>query len=288
MSAIGGRIGFMQGRLSLLVKGRIQAFPAEHWREEFAAAEALGLRLMEWTLDQEGLRENPLCTAEGRREIRGLCAAHGLSVPSLTGDCFMQAPFWKAEGERRAALLGDLRLVLEAAADLGVAWVVVPLVDDGRVEDDRQRDSLLRGLAEVQGLLGPPGPAILFESDLPPAALAAFVAPLDPRRFGVNYDIGNSAALGFDPAREMASFGHRVRNVHVKDRVLGGTTVPLGAGAADLRGAVRALAGAGYRGNYILQTARAADGNHAAALARYRDMTAAWIEEGEHGSALAR
>ena len=67
--------------------------------------------------------------------------------------------------------------------------------------------------------------------------------------------------------------------MHVKDRLLGGTTVPLGTGAADLAKAIRLIEQSGYRGQYILQTARAADGDHAGALARYRDMTVRWIED---------
>ncbi len=34
-----------------------------------------------------------------------------------------------------------------------------------------------------------------------------------------------------------------------------------------------------YNGNYILQTARAKDANHAETLKRYHDMTAAWINQ---------
>ena len=62
--------------------------------------------------------------------------------------------------------------------------------------------------------------------------------------------------------------------MHIKDRVLGGTTVPLGTGSADFETVFAALAKADYRGNYILQTARAQDGNHAGGLCRYRDMAA--------------
>ena len=68
-------------------------------------------------------------------------------------------------------------------------------------------------------------------------------------------------------------------NVHIKDRVRGGTTVPLGTGAADLPRAMKRLRASGYRGRYILQTARAADGDHAGALARYCGMVRAWLAE---------
>ena len=57
MTATLQRIGFMQGRLSALVDGKIQAFPWDAWREEFPRARDLGLTRMEWTIDQERLRE---------------------------------------------------------------------------------------------------------------------------------------------------------------------------------------------------------------------------------------
>ena len=69
---IAERIGFMQGRLSALVDGKIQAFPWNEWREEFPRAKALGLGRMEWTIDQERLRENPLTTESGRGAISRL------------------------------------------------------------------------------------------------------------------------------------------------------------------------------------------------------------------------
>ena len=54
------RIGFMQGRLSPQVDGKIQAFPWQHWRDEFPAAQKLNIPLMEWTLDHDRLtEENP-------------------------------------------------------------------------------------------------------------------------------------------------------------------------------------------------------------------------------------
>ena len=128
------RLGFMQGRLSPLVNGKIQAFPAEHWRDEYPAAEDLGLAMMEWTLDHDGLDANPLMTPSGRADIRALGTRHGVSVETITGDLFMQRPFWKANGGERDARLADFDRVVNAAADLGVRIVVVPLVDNGSVE----------------------------------------------------------------------------------------------------------------------------------------------------------
>lgn len=272
----------MQGRLSPLIEGRIQAFPWPYWQHEFELAGEAGLALMEWTLDQERLHENPLMTASGRAEIDALCRRHGLRIPSLTGDCFMQAPFWKAHGSERASLQDDFLAVANACALAGITTIVVPLVDHGRLDSPEQEDILTGFLMSRIPLFDECGLRIVFESDLGPADLARFIDRLDARWFGVNYDIGNSAALGFDPAQEIAAYGNRICNVHVKDRVLGGTTVALGTGNADFETVFAALGRASYAGNYILQTARAADGNHAAALCRYRDMALDWLDR--HGA----
>ena len=94
----------MQGRLSPQVDGKIQAFPFSCWQGEFASAERSGFSLMEWTLDQDNLYANPLLTTAGQNEIRKLCESHGIMISSLTGDCFMQSPFWKTQGAVRDSL----------------------------------------------------------------------------------------------------------------------------------------------------------------------------------------
>ena len=273
------RIGFMQGRLSAMVDGKIQAFPWNEWREEFPRASALGLTRIEWTIDHDRLRENPLTTAAGQKDILELSQRYALRTASLTGDCFMQAPFWKADGETQKSLVADLDLVLGSCATLGIEFVVIPLVDNGRIESTAQTEALLRVLLDRATSLSKQRVKIVFESDLPPAPLAQFIDKFPREVFGINYDSGNSAALGYDPAEEIPAYAPRILNVHVKDRLLGGTTVPLGTGAADLAKTIRLIEQSGYRGQYILQTARATDGDHAGALAKYRDMTVRWIED---------
>lgn len=272
------RIGFMQGRLSPPIGGRIQAFPWSCWADEFPLAQHHGFRLMEWTLDQDRLYENPLLTPGGQAAIRDLCKQHGLNIGSLTGDCFMQAPFWKTHGAERDRLQQDFRAIVAACAAVGISMIVVPLVDNGRLDTTDQQDVLIGFLKDQSELMLERQVRVVFECDYGPEPLARFIELLDPALFGVNYDIGNSAALGFDPTAELAAYGSRVMNVHIKDRLLGGTTVPLGTGNAAFDAVFAALGSLDYAGNYILQTARSADGNHAEALIRYRDMALGWLQ----------
>jgi len=272
------QIGFMQGRLSSMIDGKIQAFPWDSWRDEFFIARTLHIALMEWTLDYENLYENPLMTEVGRGEIRALCDVNNIQIPSLTGDCFMQAPFWKATGVSRIELEKDFIAVAKSCSELGVLILVVPLVDNGRLSDIEQENELIQFLKSQEIFFLAHKIKIAFESDFSPNELARFIKKLNPAVFGINYDIGNSAALGFDTREEFIKYGKRIINVHVKDRKLGGITVPLGAGNANFDIVFSELSQLNYKGNFILQTVRAVDQEHAEILSKFRDQTANWLK----------
>jgi hexulose-6-phosphate isomerase len=72
----------------------------------------------------------------------------------------------------------------------------------------------------------------------------------------VNYDSGNSAALGYLPDQEFGAYGNRIGSVHIKDRVQGGGTVPLGHGSTDFSAVFENLRRISYSGDFVLQTAR--------------------------------
>ena len=275
-------IGYMQGRLCPMVNGRIQAFPWRDWRTEFPRAQRLGLGLMEWTLDHDRLAENPLMTTQGRNDIRDLSAKYGVRVGSLTGDIFMQTPFWKAiSGAEHQQRLAELDLVLDACADVGIRVIVVPLVDNGAMHNSEHEEVVIDALTTRADRLRRNQSVIAFECDYRPADLARFIGRLPADVCGINLDIGNSAALGYDIEEEIAAYGQRIVNVHIKDRVLGGTTVPLGTGNANVPRALRMLVASGYPGSYVLQTARARDEDHEGTLSRYLQLTRQWLRDAE-------
>ena len=173
----------------------------------------------------------------------------------------MQAPFWQVEGSEREVRTRHFRQVAKACVTVGISLIVVPLVDHGRLESREQEDVLVAVMSGEAKFLTEHGLRVVFESDFPPWELARFIGRLDPAVFGVNYDIGNSASLGFDPAEE---------------------SVPLGTGSANFDAVFAGLGAIGYTGNYVLQTARATDGDDAGVLCRYRDMTVEWIDR--HGA----
>lgn len=260
-----------------MVNGQIQAFPWDDWQDEFKEAHRIGIHNMEWTLDQENLYNNPLMNELGREEIKHLGSTYNVDVISLTGDCFMQAPFWKASGPLKASLIDDFRAIVESCSALNIKIIVVPLVDNGSLASQLEEDELVETLLQESQNLLSSGVTIAFESDFAPANLQRFINRLPSELFGINYDIGNSASLGYDVNDEFLHYGDRVTNIHIKDRPLGATTVPLGLGDADFEAVFKNLREYKYKGNYILQTARDVDGHHGRVIGDYLEMTKNWI-----------
>lgn len=185
----------------------------------------------------------------------------------------MQAPFWKASDSIfRDKLLNDLFAIVEACSSLGVRKIVVPLVDNGSITNARQEKLLIKEFRSINGFLIENNVKILFETDFSPIKTKKFIKNFPVESFGINYDTGNSAALGFSPSLEFSLFHYYIHNIHLKDRLLHGGTVPLGEGHVDFKLVFENLKKFNYNKNLILQTARASDGNHVAAILQFRDF----------------
>jgi hexulose-6-phosphate isomerase len=263
----------MQGRLSPMIDNRIQSFPWKGWQKEFEIASKNNINTIEWTIDDDRLYENPLLTEKGIQEINSLTKKYQINIPSLTGDCFMQNPFWKAIGAQKEKLQNDFINILHGCSKANISIVLIPLVDNGSIESDLQENNLLTFLSSQTELLKKLSLRVCFESDFPPKKLKDFIDRYDNDLFGINYDTGNSASMGFNPSEEFLQYGDRIINIHIKDRPLGGTTVPLGEGDANFLLIFRMLKEYNYHGNLILQTARSKDNDHFGVLKNYYNIT---------------
>lgn len=252
-------IGIMQGRLSPPVAGRIQAFPAEQWRDEFPRAADAGLGYIEWIYETYGRDSNPLCTDAGIGEMRALSSRHGVAVRSVCADYFMEHTLVRADGSVLAERLEHLRWLIGRSSAAGIERIVLPFVDASEVRTTDEEAALVAVLTRAERDASAAGVELHLEMSFGPERFAAFLERLPPT-IRVNYDSGNSAALGYDVAEEFRAYGARIGSVHVKDRLRGGTTVPLGQGGADLPAFFAGLKKIRYTGDVILQVARGAIG----------------------------
>ena len=94
---------------------------------------------------------------------------------------------------------------------------------------------------------------ILFETDLNPQQNFEFLKDFDTKLFGLNYDIGNSASLDYDPSKEFKKNFSKIDNIHIKDRKKFGGTVPLGNGNAKFNLISKLCKKYNYKGNFIIK-----------------------------------
>jgi len=278
-SLMKNKIGFMQGRLSPMIKGKIQAFPIKNWKKEFKLGKALNFKRIEWTLDHNKLYENPLMHSKGREQIKKIIKKNGYKIESLVGDCFMHSPFWKLNKKKSNIAKKDLINIIYASNKIGITKIIVPLVDGGRVDNKKQEEVLIKYLNSITKILKLCNMQILFEADFPSKKYLKFIKKFDKNFFGINYDIGNSASNNFDPKEEINTYGKYIKHVHVKDRKIGGSTVFLGTGNADFKEVFKTLKKVKYKGLFIIQGARAKDNNHYLILKKYRDFTIKHLKE---------
>jgi len=255
------RIGIMEGRLFPPEAGRFQSFPREHWADEFELAAKAGLDCIEWIYDLYGADVNPLATDAGIERMKLLSKQHGVQVLSVCADYFMDKPLVRASKSEMAERMATLEWLLGRCQLLGMNRMVVPFVDASRIDTDAEFEQVCATLTRLLPAAEKTGIELHLETSLPPKRFAELLARLPHKMLKANYDSGNSSSLGYKPREEFAAYGTRIGSVHIKDRLFGAGTVPLGTGDADFVALADGLKSVRYAGDFILQVARETPGN---------------------------
>jgi len=247
------RIGVMQGRLSPRPAGKLQEFPWGNYRAEFASAARLGLHSIEWIFEAARFEDNPLWTEAGREEIRELVAQSGVRVQSVCADYFM---VHRLAGESSLSLsqnrdvLADL---IVAAHAIGADRILIPLLETSAVDTPELKREVVVSLRSVVEVAERYGVTLGLEMEIPGTEYAEVVRSVGSSRVRVYYDTGNSTAQGADIATDIVPLLPMLHAVHIKDRVRGGGSKPLGTGDTNFQGFFPALLRAGFRGDFVLQ-----------------------------------
>jgi L-ribulose-5-phosphate 3-epimerase len=247
------RIGVMQGRLSPRPAGKLQEFPWQSYAAEFPKAARLGFHSIEWIFEAARFEENPLWTEAGREEIRALVAMSGVKVQSVCADYFMVQ---RLAGESSLALSKNRELLGElivAASAVGADRILLPLLETSAVDAPELKREVVVSLKSVVPLCERYGVTLGLEMEIPGTEYAKLVESVGSSRVRAYYDTGNSTAQGADIAQDIVPLLPLLHAVHIKDRVRGGTSKPLGTGDSNFQGFFPALLRGGFRGDFVLQ-----------------------------------
>jgi L-ribulose-5-phosphate 3-epimerase len=252
-SLINKRIGFMQGRLIPSEKKEcIQYFPDKNWKKEILIAKKNNFSVMEWTVNFENIKKNPLFKNCQIDKLKSYLKKNKIKVKSITCDFFMQKPFFK--NKKNYFIINILKKIINNGQSIGIKYFIIPLVDQASIENKKQENIIIKKMKKLKDTLR--GDAtILFEIDYNPSAIIEFLNKFQSPKFRINYDTGNSAGIGYNFNDEKQYFKY-VKNIHIKDKKLNGTSVRLGKGDFNFKDLFIFLKKIKYKGNFILQTAR--------------------------------
>lgn len=250
------KIGIMQGRLSPQLGNRIQAFPLDNWREEFVTAKEIGYNSIEWIVESP-LELNPLLNFSGIEEINNCILSTGVKVDYVCADIFMENPIFEEENlEKNLEILTNIIIF---GNKIGAKCIEIPFVDNSSLKKNLKNKDVSLRIKEVIPIANDLGMQISLETDLEPKEFREFLLNFESDAIRANYDIGNSASLGFATREEISMIGEFIANVHVKDRKFMGSTVPLGSGDANIPLALNLLSEIDYKGGITMQAAREVD-----------------------------
>ena len=251
-------IGIMQGRLVPPVDGQLQAFPPS-WGAELDILRELGISCIEWIYD--GNDENPIVDFLGAKFVSKLRHPDAV-VHSLCADYFVKSPLLRVHSSTWEHRMLRLEWIIFQCHLSNIPILVIPFVDDNSIRNDSELYAVSDMMHSIGKLAKACDVIIFLETNLSPMDTQRLLYKC-PRHICINYDTGNSASLGYDMEEEWNAYGEAIANVHIKDRLLNGASVPLGDGCVNFDTLTNMLSKFEYNGNLILQVARGESGKEA-------------------------
>ena len=264
----------MQGRLSKQRSQLIQEFPWETWQNEFSLAKEVGLGLIEWTVDYSRMYENPIFLDKMKLKINALVRLSNIQIQSITLDNYVSAPLHKVNPKtKQISSIETLYWIIDQVFKTDVKILIIPIVAENGGENLKSLTELKNKMSLAQSYLSKKNLQIALELELPLEKIESLCKSFKNfDNIGFNFDIGNSASLKNDPTDEINIYGDKLFNIHIKDRLINGKTVPLGQGNANFGKVFKELKKIGYSKNYVLQAARIAEQDESITVKQYLDF----------------
>tara|TARA_B110000014_G_scaffold154440_1_gene108216 strand:- start:1006 stop:1818 length:813 start_codon:yes stop_codon:yes gene_type:complete len=243
----------MQGRLSEPIENKIQSFPVNSWKSEFTKAENIGFELIEWIFD---VRKNPIMDLDGIKEINDCLTNHNVGVNAVCADYFMEKLLFSVSSSELENNLKVLSNLIINCHKLEIEVLEIPLVDSSSLKNDSNKNEILKNLEPILKIAQDHNVLLTFETDLSPLSFKDFLQKFNHPSVMATYDTGNSTANEFNTKNELLILQKWIKNIHLKDRLKKGITVPLGTGDTDFELFVSIINDISYNGDFIIQGAR--------------------------------
>jgi|7_EtaG_2_1085326.scaffolds.fasta_scaffold01096_12 hexulose-6-phosphate isomerase len=233
----------MIGRLTPLESGTVgQEFP-EDWKREIFLLDVVGATCAEWLVTTAS--PNPLHDDDLSNEPVTAVNIHYLTEENLSVD--------------------KMEAICKSTIKQKIFNLTLPLMGATSLRDLTKRMEIVDKLIKIVKKY----PEIDFslETELPAVEMAPILSLAS--NLYVTYDTGNITSYGYNHKEEILSYGSKINNVHLKDRLINGPSVLPFTGDTNFRKIFESLKKINYKGPYILELARPRKGTEVDYVTRY-------------------
>ena len=139
----------------------------------------------------KNIKKNPLFSEKKSNELKKNFSKKKIVVNSVTCDFFMQKPFFKTNKKK---YLNLLKKIILNGQRIGIKYFIIPLVDNSSLKNSNQENLLIKEMNKLSIILKK---KFLFETDYKPKKKSLSSLKNSTKKFGINYDTGNSASLNY-------------------------------------------------------------------------------------------
>jgi sugar phosphate isomerase/epimerase len=225
--------------------------PAADEVAQLRMARELGLSGVEVGLTRAALQE-----PGAPRLARLLAAARetGVAIPSLCLGEHNNGGLGSADPQVASAARADVLQAIAWAADLGAPVILVPFFFGGDIADPASFARAADAFRDLCPVAERRGVALCYEGTLPAARIQDLARAVGSPAFGCYFDLANVVWLGMDTPTEIRGLGGLIRQVHMKESLVGPGDVRPGQGRVNYPGSAAALREVGYNGWVVLET----------------------------------
>jgi len=232
----------VQGRGLKQIKKDIQYFPI-NWEEEFPIIEKLGFDGIEWIYDDPVEYENPLLNSDGRKKMIDLSKQNSVKLENIVFDWFLRHPlFVDNDGVSLESKIKHMKKLIKFSSITGFQNIIFPILEKNNINSPQKfnkcvkifKDYILDDLTEFNI-------QIHFETSLTSQIEKKLLNELNHDKLKICFDMGNSASYGYDCEKSISDVMEFLGSVHIKDRVLGGPSVPLNDGVVNFKKVFKSL-----------------------------------------------
>ena len=205
------KLSFVQGRLSPQIGSYFQYFPIDNWENELKVANKIGLKNIEWIISD---LSNPLFNKTFFKIIKRKLYSLKLSISSISLDFLMREPLYLSNTQDLNWLITKLNNISKHFKSIRIN---VPIEENSSIYNTRQLNKVKKNLIFLKNKLSK-NFILSLETDLTPNNIIVLLNNNQFKGIGLNIDIGNIEANGYDIEEYFSKLRKFIFGIHIKNR----------------------------------------------------------------------